>query len=340
MIQLLHPWSLLLLICVIIAALAFRFYPRPTVTVANAKVFKKNAVRRRRFTLPQWFLLLALTLAVIALSRPRMPQGERKIRAKGVDIVLALDMSGSMEAFDRPHGMDENVFARKLQNGEIPNRFTSAKNEIRRFIENRPNDRIGLIGFADLAYSFVPPTLDHAILLERLATLKPGELGDATGIASPIGNGVKRLKNSSSPRRVLVLFTDGQNTAANRLTPQVAAETAKDLNVIIHTVGIGSNNAYAIVPGMFGRSLQRVGSDLDDKLLQNIASLTGGTYFPAADSNGMRRVMDEINALERTDHSAPRSISYREYAPALALVSALLLTLGICFYALGRVRLP
>lgn len=339
MIQFLHPWCLLLLICVAMAAAAYIFYPRPSVTVANAKVFK-CAAGRRRLPLPQWLLLAALLLAVVALSRPRIPQGERKIRAKGVDIILALDMSGSMEAFDRPHGMDENVFARKLQNGEIPNRLESAKSEIRRFIENRPNDRIGLIGFADLAYSFVPPTLDHTILLERLATLKAGELGDATGIASPIGNAVKRLKNSASPRRVLVLFTDGQNTAENRLTPQAAAETAKDLNVIIHTVGIGSGNAYAIVPGMFGRSLQRVGSDLDDKLLQNISSLTGGTYFPAADGKGMRQVMNEINALERTDHSAPRSISYHEYAPLLALASALLLILGVGIYGYGRVRLP
>ncbi len=339
MIQLLHPWCLLLLVFVAVAAAAFRFYPRPSVTVSNVKPFKR-AAGRRRFTLLQWCIISALFLSVIALCRPRIPQGERKIRAKGVDIILALDMSGSMEAFDRPHGMDENVFARQLQNGAIPNRLESAKAEIRRFIESRPNDRIGLIGFADLAYSFVPPTLDHAILLERLATLKAGELGDATGIASPIGNGVKRLKDSPSPRRVLVLFTDGQNTAENRLTPQAAAETAKEFNVIIHTVGIGSNNAYAIVPGMFGRSLQRISSDLDDKLLQNIASLTGGTYFPAADSNGMRRVMDEINALERTDHSAPRSISYHEYAPQLALLAALLLFAGIAAYALGRVRLP
>lgn len=339
MISFLHPWCLLLLICPATAAAAYIFYPRPSVTVANAAVFKRSA-GRRRLSLPQWCLLLALILAVFALARPRMPQGERKIRAKGVDIILALDMSGSMEAFDRPHGMDEKIFTRKLQNGEINNRLESAKAEIRRFIEKRPNDRIGLIGFADLAYSFVPPTLDHGILLERLAALKSGELGDATGIASPIGNAVKRLKNSSSPRRVLVLFTDGQNTAENRLTPQAAAETAKDLNVIIHTVGIGSSNAYAIVPGIFGRTLQRVNTDLDDKLLQNISSLTGGTYFPAADSKGMQHVMDEINALERTDHSAPRNISYYEYAPALALAAALLLLLGIGFYGIGKVRLP
>ena len=130
--------------------------------------------------------------------------------------------------------MSENKFVEQLQSGKITNRLESAKNAIREFISRRPNDRIGLIGFADLAYSFVPPTLDHALLLERLQALKPGELGNATGIASPIGNAVKRLKNSDSPRRVMVLFTDGENTADNQLTPQAAAETSRDLNVIIH----------------------------------------------------------------------------------------------------------
>ncbi|MBR2345245.1 MAG: VWA domain-containing protein [Lentisphaeria bacterium] len=340
MMSLMHPWMLLLWLLIPAIAAVFRFYPRPSVTVSNLKPFRKAKSKMRSFSFLQWCIMLALIFIVAALSRPRMPQGNRIFRAKGLDIILALDMSGSMEAYDRPHGMNENAFVGKLRNGDVPTRLESAKNEIRRFILARPNDRIGLIGFADLAYSFVPPTLDHELLLTRLAALKCGELGSATGIASPIGNAVKRLKNSQAPRRVLVLFTDGANTAENRITPQAAAQTAKDLNVIIHTVGIGSDNAYAAISTPFGSSLQRIDNSLDHELLQELSAMTGGTYFPAADNNGMRRVMDEINSLERTDHSAPRSVSYREYAPALALTAALILLLGITGHTLGKLRLP
>ena len=340
MMEFLHPWFLLLLFAVPVAAAVMLFSPRPSVTVADATPFAAARWKRRFPTLPQWLMLAALTLAAVALSRPRQPVGVEKIRAKGVDIILALDMSGSMRAFDRPRGMSEETFLEKLRSGTIGDRLETAKAEIRRFIEQRPNDRIGLIGFADLAYSFVPPTLDHGLLLERLRSLRAGELGDATGIASPVGSAVKRLKDSDSPRRALVLFTDGENTAENRLTPQAAADLAKEFSVVIHTVGIGGGNAYALVNTPFGRSLRPVDTALDETLLRDLAQRTGGTYFPAADGAGMRRVMDEINALERTDHTAPKSADYREYAPMLSLIAAGLLMLGVCVYALGRRRLP
>ena len=110
--------------------------------------------------------------------------------------------------------------------------------------------------------------------------------------------------------------------------------------MIIHTVGIGSNNAYAVESTAFGSRLLRINNTLDNELLQQLSSMTGGTYFPAADDNGMRRVMDEINALERTDHSAPQSLSFTEYAPKLALAAALILLAGIAGHSLGRLRLP
>ena len=227
-----------------------------------------------------------------------------------------------------------------LKSGKISNRLESAKKAIREFISQRPNDRIGLIGFADLAYSFVPPTLDHALLLERLQTLNPGDLGNATGIASPIGNAVKRLKNSDSPRRVMVLFTDGENTADNQLTPQSAAETARDLNVIIHTVGIGSDNAYMLIETPFGSRLTRVQNDLDENLLKELAKISGGKYFAATDNSGMHQVMQEINSLERTNYSAPQPLEFMEIAPFLALAGAIILMAGIIFNSVGRIRLP
>ena len=247
-------------------------------------------------------------------------------------------MSGSMQAMDVPRNITSaDALAKAINSGELRNRLDTAKEEIKKFILARPNDRIGLIGFADLAYSFSPPTLDHAWLLERLQTLEPGQLGDATGIASAVSSGVRRLKNSDAPRRVLVLFTDGANTAENRLTPEQSANLAKEFNCIIHTVGIGSDNAYVLAQGY---GFQKVQGSFDEKLLSSIASVTGGTYFRAADKEGLKKVMAEINALEKTNIEQPKFVEYKEYAPFLALAGALLLMAGFVWENLIRVRIP
>jgi Ca-activated chloride channel family protein len=197
-----------------------------------------------------------------------------------------------------------------------------------------------LIGFADLAYSFVPPTLDHGLLLERLNSLELGEVGEQTGIASPIGTAVQRLKNSSAPRRVMVLFTDGANTAQNQLTPRQAAELAKQFNVIIHTVGIGQNEASAIVNTPFGGRLAPVEGSFDAELLHDLAKITGGTAFHAADKKGMQEVMQKINALEKTNITQPRPVHYREWAPAVALIALVLMITGLTAEYPWKMRLP
>lgn len=339
MITFMHPWAFLLLIPVILLALLMIFRKRPAIRIPSVIPLKKagNAAKFR-MTVMEIALLLAMILLVCAAARPRKAGGSRIIRGKGVDIVLALDMSGSMAIYDKPESMSSRDFVSGISNGSILNRLETAKAEIRRFIENRPNDRIGLIGFSDLAYSFVPPTFDHALLLERLKDLSPGDLGDATGIASPVGTGARQLKDAPSPRRVLVLFTDGANTAANRLTPQDAARAAKEFNVIIHTVGIGSPYCFAIDP-YSGRLIQAQ-SDLDDKLLKELADISGGNYYAATDADGMKKVMDEINSLERTDHTNPQITLYKEYTPYLCIAAAAIVLLGAVAAAIGRVRLP
>lgn len=338
MISLQYPWALTTLLIPVCLFFILLYRQRPAVKISTVLPVTRThpGKRRRKLSVLEICLLLSLILLAVALARPRKPSGDRIIRGEGVDIILAIDMSQSMSCYDRPQGMSESKFAENISSGILNNRLESAKNEIRRFIEARPNDRIGLIGFADLAYSFVPPTLDHALLLERLKSLAPGELGNATGIASPIGSAAKRLQNAPSPRRVLVLFTDGANTADNRLTPQAAALAAKEFNVIIHTVGIGSENSYAI---SYGRLLP-VSGDLDTKLLQELSKITGGTFFAASDAGNMKQVMDEINALEKTDHREPQSNTYHEYAPAIALAAAILLLAGTVYTAIIRVHLP
>ena len=170
-------------------------------------------------------------------------------------------------------------------------------------------------------------------------SLQPGMIGDATGIASPIGSAVSRLKNAASPRRVLVLFTDGTNTATNRLTPEQAARLAKEFNIIIHTVGIGSSNAY-VLDNTFGSRFIPAGDNFDEKLLRNIADTTGGSYFQADDAVSLRKVMEEINKMEKTSVEQPRYMEYREFAPRLAVLAAVLLLLGFIADHTWKMRLP
>ena len=337
MISFANPWFFLLFIPVMIIAWGCIFRTRPSIKISSVIPVRRASGKRHRLTLMECCLIAAMIFTVIAGARPQQQIGSKKMHRNGVDIILALDMSASMTTYDRPGEMNERQFVRELKNGRFANRFDTAREEIRRFIAKRPNDRIGLIGFADLAYSFVPPTTDHQILLDRLATLKPGELGNATGIASPIGTAGTRLKNAPSARRVVVLFTDGANTADNRLTPKEAAQAAKDVNVILHTVGIGSARCYAV--NEFNQVIP-VESDLDEKLLQDIAAISGGKYFPAADPASLGRVMDEINTLEKTDYEVPDIRLYREFAPYCALLATAFLLFGTIISAAGKIRLP
>lgn len=338
-----YPWVLFALIVIPLLWLFERYLKkRPSLVVSSVRFFRRASGRvRYRPGLPFYLMLSALALLIVAIARPRSGDERVVIRAQGIDIILALDMSGSMRAYDiKADKHDSGEIVSAINSGEIKNRLDAAKSEIAAFIEKRPNDRIGLLGFSDLAYSFVPPTLDHQWLLTRLNTLEPGMIGDATGIASPIASAVSRLKDSDSPRRVLVLFTDGANTAVNRITPEQAAELAKEFNIIIHTVGIGSGNAYIPADTMMGRRLVRYRDQFDEKLLRTIAERTGGSYFCAADEQGLMEVMGKINELEKTSREQPRYIEYREYAPLLALLALVLLLIGFIAESTWKLRLP
>lgn len=318
-----------------------RWRKRPSVVVSQTKPFSSLPGRKKmRADFPVWCRILALALIVLALARPRTANEHVVIRSQGIDIILALDMSGSMRAIDVPASItDGKTLLSAINAGAVKNRLDAAKEEIRRFIGNRPNDRIGLIGFSDLAYSFAPPTLDHNWLFERLDQLEPGMIGDATGIASPIGSAVSRLKNSACARRVLVLFTDGTNTAVNRLTPEQAADLAKEFSIIIHTVGIGSRNAV-VLDNTFGSRFIPVKDNFDEALLKDLASRTGGTAFLANDAGALRKVMQEIDQLEKTVIEQPKYVEYREYAPYLALAAAVLILLALTAEHTWKLKLP
>ena len=328
-----YPWMLLALLPA--AALIYYFLyckPHPGIVLPSIGQTSKTPAVLQLKCMPLTGILtsLALLLLIVAMARPRLGNERLIVRHKGIDMIMVLDLSGSMNAIDVPENISgEKALERYLTSPAAQNRLAVAKNELRKFIYGRPNDRIGLIGFAEFGYNLSPPTLDHDWLNGALAMLEPGIIGDATGIASPVASAIQRLDKSTAPRRVLVLFTDGVNNVTHRLTPLQTAELAKEKNITIYTVGIGGNNAFMAQEGFFGKRFVPYPSNFDEKLLQEMAAVTGGRYFHAADANAMNEVMNEINSLEKTNFEQPRYIEYNEFAPMLAIIAILLLLAAI-----------
>ncbi|MBO5762641.1 MAG: VWA domain-containing protein, partial [Lentisphaeria bacterium] len=181
-----YPWVLALLIPYFAAVLYDCYWKKaPTVTVASAAPFA--AAVRRRIPWAKLFLALGGCVLILALARPRFGDERIAIRSQGIDMILAIDLSGSMGAIDVPEGItDVRTLEEKRKSGAVTNRLEDAKRELTKFVAQRPNDRIGLIGFAPQSYYMVPPTLDHGWLTARLKGLEPGIIGDMTGIASPL----------------------------------------------------------------------------------------------------------------------------------------------------------
>ncbi len=327
-----YPWLLFLYIPLAFIIWYFWFKKAmPALKVSSAKPFieAKERSSRRSSRMPLLFYITASIVLVFALARPRVGSEKIIFRAKGIDIILAIDLSGSMQSLDIPRNITKESQLREgLKNGTIKNRLEVAKEEIKKFVEKRPNDRIGLIGFAQQPYNICPPTLDHGWLLDNLKRLKPGIIGQATGIAGPVASGVQRLDKSDSKRRVLVLFTDGSNTVNSRITPRQAAKLGQACDVVIYTVGIGSDNALIEDNSMFGRSYVQTRGTFDEPLLKDIAKISDGKYYHAYDAKGLADAMADINKIEKTTVEQPKYIDYKEFAPTLAVFVLILLFLG------------
>jgi len=333
MIAMLHihsPWFALLFPVVAVGVFfALRRRP-PGVLVSEVRSYEL-ANRRpgplHPVHLPVWIAGLGLCCLVAALMRPQKGVERLIEKTHGIDIMLVLDVSGSMQAYDVPPNLrtGEQV-VEAIRSGRLKSRLDVAREELRRFVEKRPSDRIGLIAFARLPYTVCPPTLDHDYLVNHLVMLDAGSLPDGTGIAPAVASAVTRLEGSPAKRRVMVLFTDGENNVDAEITPLQAAKIAADKNIVIYTVGIGSNVAVMPVRTPFGTSLQLARAGLDEKLLREMAEATGGRYFRARDAAAFARVMQEIDSLEKVELKAPRYLDYRErFMPWLVAGSVLLL---------------
>lgn len=270
-----------------------------------------------------------LLLLVLALARPQRPIAESKIQAEGIDIVLAIDASGSMLAEDF-----------KLD-GKRVNRLTAVKEAVKEFIENRSGDRIGIVAFAGRAYTVCPLTLDYFWLLKNLERVKIGLIEDGTAIGSGISSSLNRIKDTEAKSKVIILLTDGMNNAG-KISPIVAAQAAKALGVKIYTIGAGTKgNAPYPVRDMFGRTAyQPMKVEIDEKGLKEIAGQTEGQYYRATDTGSLRKIYKEIDSLEKISREDKGYTDYQELFTIFLSIAVFLLLLEIILNNTVLRRLP
>ena len=259
--------------------------------------------------------LVALALVILAIARPQTGQAREIVKGEGVDITLALDISGSMASLDF----------------EPQNRLEAAKDVISDFVQKRAYDQIGLVVFASNAFSQSPPTTDHNVLLRLLDRSELAtDLGieDGTAIGMGLANAGNMLKDSDAKSKVVILLTDGVNNSGE-IDPLTAAEGAAALGIKVYTIGMGRPGQVPVpVQDVFGReTIQYMESSLDEATLQQIAEITGGRYYRAEDTAGLKQIYDEIDSLEKSQVEVERFTRYRELMgwlllPALGLVAS------------------
>jgi Ca-activated chloride channel family protein len=255
-----------------------------------------------------------LILTILALARPQFGRAESRYRGEGIDIMLAVDISGSMLAEDF------------TVDGERANRLEAVKDVVKEFIEDRPNDRVGLVLFGARPYTQCPLTLDHGWLLQNLERAQIGMIEDGTAIGTALATAAGRLKSSEAKSKVIILLTDGQNNAG-KVSPLTAADATAALGFKAYTIGAGTRG-LAPYPArdLFGNIVyQPVQVDIDEDTLKAIADKTGGKYFRATDTASLQKIYEDIDRLERTEFEAPRYLDYDEWYPWLLLPAVLLL---------------
>jgi len=268
--------------------------------------------RQRLRHLPLVLRVVALLLIAIALARPQSTSEGERVTTEGIDIVLAMDISGSMLAEDFR-----------------PNRIEAAKSVAQEFIAGRPNDRIGLVVFAGESFTQCPLTIDHDVLRNLLQEIRSGMIEDGTAIGMGLATSVSRLKDSNAKSKVIILLTDGVNNRGF-IDPLTAAGIAQEFGIRVYTIGVGTiGMAPYPVQTPFGRQYQNVPVEIDEQLLQKIADMTGGIYFRATDSRKLRAIYNEIDQLEKTKIEVTQFRRTKEEFYPLAMVAGVLLFLEI-----------
>ncbi len=320
-----HPWLLLLLL--LVPALVWLRHARRrqaplTFSDASALLGLPRSPWLALRWLPPALLAAGLVFLVLAAARPQKGMSESRVDTEGVDIVLVVDTSTSMRA------EDFSTATKRMD------RLDAAKSVIARFIEARPDDRIGIVAFAAMPYTIAPLSTDHAWLMLQMDRLQTGMLEDATAIGDAIASGVNRLRDSQAKSKIVVLLTDGIHNAG-RLAPQDAAQAAAALGIKVYTVGAASDRPRQGM-GLFG--LAMAGPEIDDAMLTKIAETTGAKYFRATDLASLEETYRQIDEMEKTKIELDQYTRYEERFAPLAILALICLALGtlLDFTRLGR----
>lgn len=283
------PWFLLLLI-VPLALIFWHLFKikkaaQAPITWSGFEGFSGKTPIRGYLKQYLWVLrALTLTLAVIALARPQRTYTEEKINTEGIDIVICMDLSNSMQAMDFQ-----------------PNRLEAAKRKAIEFIEGRPQDRIGLVVFASQSFTYCPLTSDHPLLIEMLSELKLGLMQGMTAIGEGLATAVNALRASEATSKVVILLTDGENTKTDLVDPWTASRAAQEFGVRAYTIGVGSEGfARTPIQTAMGEVIKNMRVQIDEELLKEIAAKTGGKYFRATSNEALGNIYKEIDELEKT----------------------------------------
>lgn len=312
-----NPEFLWLLILIPLLAVWYFFMRKKDttlLTVSSVKGFKNTSIIPKFKPVLYVFRLLALAFLFVALARPQNVAVSTKIKAnRGIDIVMAIDVSASM-------------LARDLK----PNRLEALKVVATDFVNRRPNDRIGIVIYAGESFTQTPITSDKGIVKRTISEIKWGQLEGGTAIGMGLGSAVNRLKDSEAKSKVIILLTDGVNNSGF-VDPKTATELAKELNIKVYTIGLGTNGTaefpYSRNPNTGKLQFRRQQVEIDEDLLKYIAEQTEGKYFRATDNTKLKEIYDEIDKLEKTKIEEFKYTNYSEKYRFLVFIAGGLLLL-------------
>ncbi|MEA1885919.1 MAG: VWA domain-containing protein [Bacteroidota bacterium] len=306
-----YLWLLLLIPLLVVFYVLRQQKTAPSFTFSSVKQLRNmpGSVRPYLRHILFAFRMVVIALLVIILARPQSTDYWEDVSTEGIDIVLAMDISSSMLARDFK-----------------PDRLEAAKNVATEFISGRPYDRMGLVIFSGESFTQCPLTTDHAVLINLMREMQSGMIEDGTAIGLGLATAVNRIKEAEAKSKVIILLTDGVNNRGE-IAPVTAAEIAKTMGVRVYTIGVGSRGVapYPVqtAAGIRYRNMQ---VEIDEEILREIASMTGGQYFRATDNESLDRIYEEIDKLEKSKINVQEfSRKREEYMPLAIIISALLL---------------
>lgn len=307
-----HPewlWALLLLPILVLLYIRYNKRHQAKLSLSAYRLLPKGSGWRSYLrALPFALELLALASMILALARPQDSSHWEERSIQGIDLVLAMDLSGSMQALDLK-----------------PNRFEAARDVANEMIAARPNDNIGLVVFAGESFTLCPLTVDHDVILQMLDATEIGQLEDGTAIGLGLATAINTLRGSDNKSKVIILLTDGSNNAGD-ITPSMAAELAQQYGIRIYTVAAGTNGV-AKFPVQTASGIEYVEADvqIDEGTLRHIAQQTGGKYYRATDETKLHEIYKEIDSLEKSRLTSRSVSAYEERYMLFALLAIVLL---------------